>query len=146
MLPSSNTSVLAGGRLGCCDLQEHSPRCYYDFLQEKYALHQLEPTMVPCAYNKTLGPATNNFEHQAQITSVSTFTQECQIFCQVAKTTPVTPGMQAVRGTSRPIAADIGLILLGSVRMGPLIIKGALSPLAAIHYHFYYSIIIIKLL
>ena len=145
MLPSSSTSVLAGGRLGCCDLQEHPPRCYCNFLQEKYALHQLEPTMVPCPSSKTLGPPTDNFEHQAQITSVSTFTQECQISCQVAKTTPVTPGMQAVRGTSRPIAADIGLILHGSVRMGPLVIKGALSPLVAIYHHFYYSILIIKL-
>ena len=101
--------------------------------------------MVPCPSSKTSGPATNNFEHQAQITSVSTFTQECPDFLPSSKTTRVTPGMQAVRGTSRPIAADIGLILQGSVRMGPLIIKGALSPLVAIYYHFYYSIVIIKL-
>ena len=80
ILPSSNTSVLAGGRLSCFDLQEHPPRRCCDDLQEKYALHQLEPMMVPCPSSKTLGPATTNFEHQAQITSVSAFTQECSDF------------------------------------------------------------------
>ena len=62
------------------ELLEHPPRRYCEVLQEKYALHQLEPVMVPCPSSKTLGPATNSFEHQAQITAISTFTQECPDF------------------------------------------------------------------
>ena len=65
--------------------------------------------MVPCPSSKTLGPATNNFrhDHEAQITSVSTFTQECPaklarllLLLQVCR-----QFLAQFRGISRPIAA-----------------------------------------
>ena len=117
MLPSSSTSVLAGGRLSCFDLQEHPPRRYCDVLQEKYALHPLEPMMVPCPSSKTLGPATSNFEPQAQITSVSTFTQECPDFL---------PSWQDYSCSSR----YAGIFVRGKLRCKPTLALSSRAPFA----------------
>ena len=135
MLPSSNTSVLAGGRLSCLDVQEHPPRRYCDVLQEKYALHQLEPMMVPCPSSKTLGPATNSFEHQAQITSVSIFTQECPDFL---------PSCQDCSRYSRSASNFRGKLRSSAALCSRAPFAGAS---VAIYYHFVIFIItIIKLL
>ena len=78
--------------------------------------------MVPCPSSKTLGPATNNSERHAQITSVSTFTQECPDFlpsCQDYSCSCRYAGI-FVRGKLRnsAVQAGIGLILQGTVRRG----------------------------
>ena len=83
--------------------------------------------MVPCPSSKTLGPATNNFEHQAQITSVSTFTQECPDFlpscqdysCSSVRRDICQRQVAQFRGASRPIASDIGLILFAGAEARP---------------------------
>ena len=148
LLHSCNVDGSTGQAAHSLDLQEHPPRRYCDVLQEKYALHQLEPMMVPCPSSKTLGPATNSFEHQLLALSL----RNALISCQVGKTAPVTPGMQAIcqrqveqfRGASRPIAADIGsrAPFAGAeavpVCMGPLINSPCCNILSFLLYYYYY--------